>query len=511
MLALLTIMLVAVAALSLQWRLLHDAAYQMYLAYLSRHFHKLPYRDVFEENLPGTHVIYGLVGRLAGYGDFGFRCADVAYLAAIAAVSWFWMKGLGRRVAWCGAVLFGLAYFERGPVISMQRDYLLLLPLVTALLVSSRTLVRHEGLGSAAVGALIGFSAMIKPHAAMALPIVVVFRAWDVVSAGGAAGRKKPLYGIPAAALLGFLAPAAGYYCYLARIGALRQFLDVAKNYWPLYRSLTGYHTTIEGLPRIKYLLANYFMFGGRAAWFVPAACGASAALFSAPLRASQRRQVYLLAALACCFSLYALLAGKFWPYHWLPFAYFMMQLSALCLVDRPGARSGAVARLPAAVLFVTVVLMVRPPEIFYHQASGRPIPPPKGGRIDEIAAYLKARLREGDTVQPLDWTGGAIPAMLIARAELATSFYYDVPFYHHVSSGYVQGLRRRFIGELAATAPRFIIRVETDKPWVSGPDTTREFRELQIFLDAEYQPAFMGMGYVIYERRPGMGAPAAL
>jgi hypothetical protein len=506
----LSALLVLIAAFSLQWRMMHDASCQMYLTYLIMHFNEIPYRDFFEENTLGTYVIYGMVGRLGGFSDFGFRCADIIYLGAIAVATWFWMKQLGRRVAWCGAVLFGVTYLGRGPVVSMQRDYLLLLPTILALLVSSSTSRTFEAARNALIGALIGFSATIKPHAALAFPLIIIFRIWGLRSDDRVSDSRRSVPAILISAIGGFLIPMAVYYLYLVRVGALGQFLEIARNYWPLYHSLTGYHTTISSAQRFKYLLLNLSLFGGYRLWFVPAACGVYAAISSSALTAVQKRQVYLLIAMAVCYSLYVVSAGKFWPYHWLPFLYFMVQLSSLCLVEQTHVRHEWQARFPAAVLLVTIFMMIRPPAIFLAQMGGRPIPPPKGGRVDEIAAYLKAHMRPGDKVQPLDWTGGAIHSMLIARAELATSFYYDVPFYHHVSNEYVQQLRQRFIRELTAAAPRFVIQVETDKPWVSGPDTSREFKELQFILDTEYHPVLLGNGYVIYERRlsPGLTAP---
>ena len=90
---------------------------------------------------------------------------------------------------------------------------------------------------------------------------------------------------------------------------------------------------------------------------------------------------------------------------------------------------------------------------------------------------------------------------MLLSEAKLATRFMYDYHFYHHVSTAYTQKLRASFIDQLRSAAPRFIIEIHTDKPWVSGVDSTREFPELGTFLDDHYEVAFRGDGYCIYER----------
>ncbi len=57
---------------------------------------------------------------------------------------------------------------------------------------------------------------------------------------------------------------------------------------------------------------------------------------------------------------------------------------------------------------------------------------------------------------------------------------------------------------DLQAARPRFIIEVTAiDKPWVSGPDTSREFSELREFLDSHYSIEVEKDDYVIYERLP--------
>jgi hypothetical protein len=91
---------------------------------------------------------------------------------------------------------------------------------------------------------------------------------------------------------------------------------------------------------------------------------------------------------------------------------------------------------------------------------------------------------------------------MLISRAQLATPFIYDVQFYHHVSSPYIQSLRQRFIQSLKTARPRFIIQITSDKPWVGGADTSHSFEELQSILEKDYSPVLSGNGFIIYEVR---------
>ena len=122
--------------------------------------------------------------------------------------------------------------------------------------------------------------------------------------------------------------------------------------------------------------------------------------------------------------------------------------------------------------------------------------------RADEIARFLEKNLEAGDTVQPLDWTGGTLLAMLETRARLATPYIFDFYFYHHVSTPYIQSLRADFMDELQKSSPHFIVEVTAiDKPWITGQDTSREFPELRAFLDANYSVTIQKADYVIYER----------
>ncbi|HMZ08952.1 MAG TPA: hypothetical protein PK078_15155, partial [Anaerolineales bacterium] len=123
--------------------------------------------------------------------------------------------------------------------------------------------------------------------------------------------------------------------------------------------------------------------------------------------------------------------------------------------------------------------------------------------RAVQISAFLAKHLEPGDHVQPLDWTGGSLLAMLETRVPIATSYVFDFYFYHHVSKPYIQSLRADFMDQLQTSQPRFIIEVRSDdKPWVSGADTSRDFPDLRAFLAAHYSVTMEREDYVIYERR---------
>ena len=92
-------------------------------------------------------------------------------------------------------------------------------------------------------------------------------------------------------------------------------------------------------------------------------------------------------------------------------------------------------------------------------------------------------------TVQPLDWMGPSVHAMLLAETRLATRFMYDYHFYHHISSSPVRHLREIFIAELQFAKPDFVIVAqERFKSSVRGFDTSDHFDALEEFLDQYYE-----------------------
>ena len=89
---------------------------------------------------------------------------------------------------------------------------------------------------------------------------------------------------------------------------------------------------------------------------------------------------------------------------------------------------------------------------------------------------------------------------MLKAEAKTATRFIYDFHFYHHINSPYIIRLKKEFIDELEKSKPEFIIRILENRPWPGGENTSRNFNELDDFIDRNYYVVKEGQGYKIYE-----------
>lgn len=492
-LALLGAALISFAILSLQWRFQHDTALLFYISFLVEHFGSIPYRDVFDVNLPITYLVYGLIGRLTDYSDLGVRIADLVMLGGLQFMTWRWMRETGIYAAWAGTLVFGLIYLKLGPAVSLQREFLILLPLMGALLAFSRSNRAGPPWRMGLTGLLLGIACLIKPQAAIALPVLLLLEFIDRTN-----DLRNVFVRAVAPSLVGFLFPLLTFFVLLISFNGFDSFRSIVSDYYPLYAQLNGEHIVIQNHARWTYLMGAYVKFGGFGWWLIP--CGV-VTLVSLRTGSARNPRILLLAALTFGYSLYPLFPGKFWHYHWLLFVFFAIQLASLSLEVwsvRP------VIRMVAAGLFLVFAFSAAAPSTLMLDQIRRGEPfPIKGGRVDEIAAFLQTQLRPGETVQPLDWTGGSAHALLLARARTATRFVYDVVMYHHVSHDFIRDLRREFLFQMDRTKPRFVIEVYgEDKQWAKGEDTTREFPELSALLRGSYGTVKEGNGYRIHERK---------
>lgn len=500
-----SVLLVVQLAQSLAWPLTHDAAVVQFLAYAQVEWGLTPYLDWFDTVLPVSLLIQVGAGRLLGFGDAAFRLMDVTWLLALLGVTWQVLRPLGRAVAWAGPLLFGLIYLSYGPSLSFQRDYTGLLPIALSLWLAGRPATSGRRLAGrmALIGVLFGISIGIKPQLALGAPVVF----WLALASGDAAmtGWRPSSWRFAieqGVVLVLFMAgTVAAVVGWLVAQGAWPAFLSYVTQMMPLYNEMNGQFKTLAATDRLIYLFTSFQTLGGRAILLAPALLSGYLALRELDLRTSQYRLVVVLLILTGVYALYPVPAGKFWTYHWLPFFYFGSLSAALVLLplSKASARP-ALSSLALGVWVLTAILVLRPAPDFYRQLMGDAPRAPRDGQVDEMAAYLHQNLRDGETVQPLDFvTGGALRAMMLADARPATPYIHISLLNHHISSPYIQDLRADLMARLEQAPPRFIIDIP-DRARPVGPDTDETIPELARFITARYEIAKAGDGYVIYE-----------
>lgn len=489
---------------SLEWRMRLDTPLLHYMALMIDEQGAAPYRDVFVTSFPGALLFHLFLLRTVGPGDGAFMAANLVWLAALCAVTLAVLRPFGARAGLAACAVFALSYFSKGASMVLQRDAVLVLPLALAVLVHAR-----EGGGPRRRAFWIGFwlsaAATIKPHALIGLPAVLwaerARRAARAPGAPGASGDSgdRPAPGLRGelppllAAAAGLALPAGAALAWVALKGGLPAFLEMVREYLPLHVRLGRNHDYTEGGERWLQLVVHGRLFGGEPGWLIAACAGGLAALAGSPEPGRRRGLVLLFLWLSVLYFAYVAVAGQYWNYHWMPFRWTVAVLAGLCLAEQPAlARDRAVPWVQLGALILAVVTVLPVSEESWAQLVGDPMRPPDEGRVDEISAYLEEHLRPGDTVQALDWARGGVHAQLAARAHNATEFVESYHFYHHVDLPYVQGLRRRFMDELTARPPRFVIDcVDRHRP--SGPRTAQDFPELERFVRARYRPVLEG------------------
>lgn len=506
-LALLAMLLLVEVSLSLRWPIGHDTGFLHYVAYLINEHGFLPYRDLFEVNMPGTYLFHIAIGRFFGYSDFAFQMVNVVWLTLTLMVTWFIMKPLGRVVASASCLLFGLIYMGSGQHMILERDAIAILPIATALLLTIRYKPNQSlTLIYFLLGILFALASLIKPHMAIGLPVLIAYKC--INSTNGPKSLKtliKPFVTGSIVAMVSFLATLAIPFLWVWRIGALESFWDIFSSYLPLYTQLYG-DFQIEGtLPRIIFLIKLYRQFGGLEVLFMTSMFGVYIVLTNS-MAATTKKQAILLLLLVGIYSIYAIIGGKDVAYHWMPYAYFASLCTAMILFSPPSFESlrRAIILFPFFIFIVTVMMTIHLPHgtqnTFQQLFYGKP-PVSMDGRVNEIATYLNENLSPADKVQPLDWIiGGAVNAMLVSKAVVATPYLTDFQFYHDVSNPYIQKLRKNFLAKLNEEKPKFIIDAYVYQQMLEL-GITYEFPELKAFITQHYDKDYIGNGFDIFRR----------
>ena len=108
--ALLAGLLLLQSAYSLRWPIAHDEAPLFYEAFLMRSEGRMPYRDIFDFQMPGSYAAYYALGRLGGFDDFRIRILDLLILGTLLSITYIFMRRFGKLPALTAGLLFGLKY-----------------------------------------------------------------------------------------------------------------------------------------------------------------------------------------------------------------------------------------------------------------------------------------------------------------------------------------------------------------------------------------------------------------
>jgi hypothetical protein len=471
---------------SLGWPLIHDAPLMHYIAWLISQG-AVPYRDIFDMNLPGVYLIHLVVLKLAGPGDLAWRLFDLAWLVITCGLLFVYCRPAGDGwTAATAALVFALYHLSGGAWHAGQRDFLLCPFLLIGALEVVRSL-EHGGAFRplAAAGLALGTGMMLKPQAGVYWIACALVASWGAARQGHAAAPRAS-----AVVATGLVAPAL-VLGWLALRGGFAPFLAILAGYVvPLY-SHVGRAPIWEALgwyPYARHLCALW------AILLVLALPG------TLPEGGGARKALALLGVGYGWFHFQ--LQGKGWEYHLYPLALFLAALIPFA-VSSPflagSGRSLVVWRRRAALVVLAALVVT----LGAKGADAMHIDwiPLKARRVAAITRDLRILVPPGGTVQVMDTTEGGIHALFNLGLREPTRFIYDFHFFHDETDPRIRALRAEFVAGLEAKRPAAIVvlRDSFNRP---GYDRLRDMPELMALLDRAYTLAVTGDDYRIYAKR---------
>jgi dolichyl-phosphate-mannose-protein mannosyltransferase len=468
------------------WALVHDAPLMHYVAWLIAQG-AVPYRDVFDMNMPGIYLLHlGVISTL-GEGDRAWRLFDLAWLGLTAAA----LFGFSRRMGdtWSGlaaGLLFVLYHLSGGAWRAGQRDFLLTPFLVLAAWGAARVWETGGARASVVWGGLAaGAGVMLKPHAALF---------WIACGAVVALGSRRS--SVTRALVLwcgaGLTAPVL-VMGWLTWRGGAGPFVSILTGYLlPLYSHV--------GRVSVWWAVRGHVF--GWEIWSCLIALGLLGFARRLEPPWGIRRGLAVLGAVYGIFH-YAL-QGKGWEYHLYPFAVFICALASIPLAARAKtaepSRGDAAPALSRAFTLAVLVLAVSLLVAKGVEAADAPWIADKERRVASLVRDLQPLAGAGP-VQVMDVTGGGVHALLRLHLRQPTRFLYDFHFFHDVADARIRALREEFASDLERGRPTAIVVFENTwrRP---GYDRLDEFPALTELLARDYRLAVDGDGYRIYARR---------
>jgi hypothetical protein len=475
----------------------------MYAAMMIDKFKAVPYVDFFDINAPGTYTAYLLIAKLVGYGDQALRLADLVILACISLLTWDIQRGFNRKVALTTIALFGLLYIGHGPMQSLQREYLVLLPLALALWLAVRAKRLKLWWRGFLIGLLFGAILTVRPIFAVVLPPIVLYLLFTLAKV-----RWRDALIVGAVIGVGLLIPVVGMAYTLWQSGAWSAFWEVVRRYWPLYAALDYGWGTMTPEVRIPYLIRYTLVANYNPVLLISAILILICVWFGARLEVSQRRLFWLFGILFGIFLIYPAISGKFYTYYWIPFEYASACMVGLAFIEASQWARRRLQRYARFALLLAVIFggIINVP-VQTSVILNPPTAIPEKGVADRLSQYLHDRLKPGETVQGLAMNGGVIHALYLNQQLMATPYLYDTYFYHDTDNPFIQKIRRDFMARLVASKPRFIIK-ELDVDYPAGLMNKRIFPELeQLLAESYYVAEKVEYRYIIYERNPALGS----
>ena len=474
------------------WEYYHDTPLLNFAAVMMHDFGRVPYRDMFETTMPGTFLFHYIIVGLGLETQTAFVTLGLLAKFTLAGAGTWMLLRIDRMAALLFAPFYLMVMLQFGATALFQREILGLLAIAAALISATHTTLGQYMTRQALVGLFFGMACTIKPQFAAGAPVAVLCLAALAHDLDRSRSFLKTAFVGIAISVAGFSLPLLAVFVWLWSYDALTPFWFILSEYTPYYIQQTQSHAFTTPQVRAQYLWALWFKFGG----FWPLLPGAVILSLLAYLYRGQiaRRHLVVMTtflAFTLIYGLVPVLSGQFWNYHYYPFMFFAIWCAcALVGLARFAFISKTVTLTGLTVVALTLLINLDPVEnIEWRQNDAKT----RVALAKDMEVSLRKWVPEGGSVQPIDWTAGALHAMMRARIPIATQFFYDFHFAHHASSDMNAYLRGAFMDALKADPPEVVL-IAHSRMKVHGLDVSYDFPQLE---------AFQAEGYIRVEENP--------
>jgi hypothetical protein len=482
--ALLGVALLAGVYSARHWPLVHDAPNMHYAVFLMEHG-MAPYRDIVDQQMPGSYLMDALVMHTLGSGDVAWVCADVL-TGLVCILGCVWIAGPKRRWAgWMGGTLGYLYHLSGGAANLGERDWFLAVILLVSMGCLFRWVRGEQPAWMAAVWFGISLASTIKPLAVLMLAVVAGCMVWQ--------GRRKRWAASLLWGLAGGLVPAAGLCAFLSCWHAWADFIGTLRGFVLYYAG--------QQKAGVRHLL-----WAAVTPWLMALTAGAAYLYVRGRSWRTWESNLVLLGA-GTGFLLY-FIQGKGWPYHGYTLAVFLtlwVFLEFDAALERWQDRGSVMVATALAVLAALAV-----PVLLWNAARANAYSTQTITRLQADLERLGVQ-NEQRSVQCMDITQGCLNVLLRMRRVQATGFLYDFFLFPEHDAPVTEALQAKFLREIEATRPRVI--VFTAQVWPgddSGYYEIARWPDFAAYLQSHYvpgpeMPTGTGAGttgYRIYLRR---------
>lgn len=489
------------------WRITHDTVAMHYMAYVIDKFNYVPYQDIYDQSMPGTYLLHLFIGKIWGYVESSLQQFNFWMMLIQFGLNLYIFRFMSIYGRLASSIIFLLVYISFGLEMSAQRDVVAMTFIIAALAITQKK-QRVSNTKQTILGTsfLIGLAATIKPQLAIGLPLFILYLSWNPKFE-----ISKNLKSYLINCVLGLLStfiPIGLSILWVYMHNGQEEFWWMQKNYLPQYVELNASHEYIAN-PALRFLqnLKTFFykIHYWRLSSFILILGTMVAIKESMETRSDKKKFFWIFnAGLAFLYSLTLIVSGQYFPYHFMPFIYFAVAPFGIFFETTNEKTKKFIPVSIFAISLVAINLSIHfRPEIKNFLTGAKPYIS-YNGKVDRIISSLKKHTEKHDTIQVFDWIrGGTVHAILLSELKLATRFYCDHIFKHHLHTPATKTIiKDKLLGVMEKSPPKFILESLTHVT-PKGPNTSKDLPEsVRSFIENNYHILDHQKEFILYKRR---------